>query len=145
MKVVIQRSLTSTVYINNQCYSSIDKGLVLLVSFCNDDSETDLIKMVNKITKLRIFDDEEGIMNKSVIDIKGEILSVSQFTLYADTSSGNRPSYTNVLKSEKAEKLYDKFNQLLNEKVTVKTGIFKENMKVNINNDGPVTFVLESR
>lgn len=144
MKIIIQRSLESNVIINNKIVGKIDKGLVLLVGFTNNDNEIIIDKMINKILKLRIFDDEEGIMNKSIQDINGSILSISQFTLYADTKKGNRPSYSKAMKSNEASKLYDLFNQKLKSKINVETGIFGSNMQVNITNDGPVTIILES-
>lgn len=143
MKVVVQRSLDSSVSVNNEVVGKIDKGLVLLVGFTYGDN-LDIIKyMVNKIINLRIFDDSDNIMNKNVLDIDGSILSISQFTLYADSRKGNRPSYINALKSEDAIKLYDEFNKELSKYINVETGIFGSDMKVNINNDGPVTIILE--
>ena len=143
MKVVVQRSLNSSVSVNNEVVGKIDKGLVLLVGFTYGDN-LDIIKyMVNKIVNLRIFDDSDNIMNKNVLDIDGSILSISQFTLYADSRKGNRPSYINALKSEDAIKLYDEFNKELSKYINVETGIFGSDMKVNINNDGPVTIILE--
>ena len=121
----------------------IDRGFVLLVGFHVNDSIDEIDYMIKKILKLRIFDDDNGVMNKSIIDIKGEILSISQFTLYADTKSGNRPSYMNSMKSNEAEKLYNIFNNKLRERIKVETGIFGSNMKLNITNDGPVTIILE--
>ena len=144
MKIIIQRSLESNVKINNKIVGKIDKGLVLLVGFTNNDNEVIIDKMINKILKLRIFDDEDGIMNKSIQDINGSILSISQFTLYADTKKGNRPSYSKAMKSNEASKLYDLFNEKLKKYINVETGIFGSNMKININNDGPVTIILES-
>ena len=143
MKVVVQRSLNSSVSVNNEIVGKIDKGLVLLVGFTYGDN-LDIIKyIVNKIINLRIFDDSDNIMNKNVLDIGGSILSISQFTLYADARKGNRPSYINALKSEDAIKLYDEFNKELSKYINVETGIFGSDMKVNINNDGPVTIILE--
>jgi len=143
MKVVVQRSLESSVSVNNEIVGKIDKGLVLLVGFTYGDN-LDIIKyMVNKIINLRIFDDSDNIMNKNVLDIGGSILSISQFTLYADARKGNRPSYINALKSEDAIKLYDEFNKELSKYINVETGVFGSDMKVNINNDGPVTIILE--
>ena len=97
------------------------------------------------VANLRIFDDNDGVMNKSVLDINGSILSISQFTLYADTKKGRRPSYVNALKSNDAEILYNLFNEKLKEKINVETGIFGSDMEVSITNDGPVTIVMESR
>lgn len=145
MKVLVQRSLESSVSVNNKVVGSIDKGLVLLVGFTHTDTSYDIDYLVKKVVNLRIFDDENGIMNKSILDVGGSILSVSQFTLYADTKKGNRPSYINAMGGENATKLYDKFNQKLSEYVKVEKGIFGADMKVSITNDGPVTIILESR
>lgn len=145
MRVVIQRSLNSSVSVNNKIVGSIDHGLVLLVGFTKGDNEEVINKMVKKIINLRIFDDEKGIMNKSLIDVDGSILSISQFTLYANTKKGNRPSYIEALSGTEARPLYDLFNdKLRSNKVKVETGIFGSDMKVNILNDGPVTILLES-
>ena len=145
MKVVVQRSLNSSVEVDKKIVGSISKGLVILVGFNKNDTIESLDYMINKILKLRIFDDENGIMNKSILDIDGEILSISQFTLYAETKkSGNRPSYSNAMSGSEAIKLYDKFNERLKEKVKVSTGIFGADMKVNICNDGPVTIIIEN-
>lgn len=143
MRVIVQRSLNSSVSVDNKVVGKIDRGFVLLVGFHVNDSIDEIDYMIKKILKLRVFDDDNGVMNKSIIDIKGEILSVSQFTLYADTKNGNRPSYTNSMKSNEAEKLYDIFNNKLRENIKVETGIFGSNMKLNITNDGPVTIILE--
>ena len=145
MKVVIQRVKEASVSIDNKIFNSIDNGLVVLVGFTEGDTSVDIDYCVKKISNLRIFDDENGIMNKSIIDVKGSILSISQFTLFADTKKGNRPSYINALGGEEATKLYDEFNRKLSEHVKVETGIFGADMKVNILNDGPVTILLESR
>ena len=144
MKVVVQRSLESSVSVNNKIVGSINHGLVLLVGFTNGDNEEIINKMIKKIINLRIFDDEDGVMNKSLINVGGEILSISQFTLYADTKKGNRPSYINALGGDKAEPLYNLFNEKLREYVNVETGIFGADMKVSIENNGPVTILLES-
>ena len=143
MKVVVQRSNNSSVTIDGKIHGKIDKGLVLLVSFTEGDSSKEIDWMVNKILNLRIFDDEDGIMNKSVLDINGSILSISQFTLYGDCSKGNRPSYVKALHSELSKPLYDEFNKKLSEKIHVETGIFGSDMKVNIENNGPVTIIIE--
>lgn len=144
MKVVIQRSLASHVEVDEKLVGSIDQGLVLLVGFTKGDNEKTIDLVINKILNLRIFDDENGIMNKSILDVGGSILSISQFTLYADIKKGRRPSYVNALNREEAIKLYDLFNKKLSEKINVETGIFGSDMKVNITNDGPVTIILES-
>lgn len=143
MKVVAQRSNESSVIIDGKVHGKIDKGLVLLVSFTEGDSSKEIDWMINKILNLRIFDDENGVMNKSILDVGGSILSISQFTLYGDCSKGNRPSYIKALRGELSEPLYNEFNKKLSEKIHVETGIFGSNMKVNILNDGPVTIIIE--
>ena len=145
MKVVVQRALNASVKINDKINGSIKNGLVLLVGFTYGDTTSDIDYMVNKIVNLRIFDDEFGVMNKSILDVGGAILSISQFTLYADTKKGRRPSYADALKGEEATILYDLFNQKLSEFVIVETGIFGADMKVTLTNDGPVTIIMESR
>ncbi len=143
MKVVIQRSNKSSVSIGNNYKESINFGLVLLVSFTEGDSSKTIDWMINKILNLRIFNDENDVMNKSILDVGGEILSISQFTLYANCEKGNRPSYKKALKGELATVLYDEFNQKLATQITTKTGVFGSDMLVNIENDGPVTIILE--
>lgn len=145
MKVVVQRALNASVKINEKINGRIKNGLVLLVGFTYGDTTSDIDYMVNKIVNLRIFDDEFGVMNKSILDVGGSILSISQFTLYADTKKGRRPSYADALKGEEATILYDLFNQKLSEFVIVETGIFGADMKVTLTNDGPVTIIMESR
>ena len=145
MKVVIQRSGYSNVVIDNNIYNEIAKGLVVLSCFTEGDSEEDIDYIVRKITNLRIFDDENGIMNKSIIDVGGSILSISQFTLYADTKKGNRPSYIKALNGSEAIKLYDEFNSKLNEFVNTLPGVFGADMKVSLINDGPVTIIIDSK
>lgn len=145
MRVIVQRSKNSNVVIENKVYGAIENGLVVLVGFTEGDDITDIEYAVKKIINLRIFDDEAGIMNKSVLDTKGEILSISQFTLYANTKKGNRPSYIEALSSEKAIKLYDQFNNMLREHLKVKTGVFGADMQVNIINDGPITIFIDSK
>ena len=143
MKVVVTRVKSANVKVDNKLISQIKNGLLVLVGFTQNDKESEIEYMVKKITNLRIFDDENGIMNKSIQDIKGEILSVSQFTLYGDASKGNRPSYIKALKGEEAIKLYDLFNKKLNEIINTKTGIFGAEMQVESINDGPVTIIIE--
>ena len=145
MKVVIQRSKNSSVTIDSKIYNEIPYGLVIFSCFTEGDSSEDIDYIVKKILNLRIFDDENGIMNKSILDIKGFILSISQFTLYALTKNGNRPSYIKALSGEKAIKLYDEFNQKLNNCVICKTGVFGADMQVNIVNDGPITIIIDSK
>lgn len=145
MKVVIQRSKESSVSVDNKVIGKIDRGLVVLVGFTNGDTINEINYMVNKIINLRIFDDEDGVMNKSLLDVNGSILSISQFTLYADTLKGRRPSYINALNPTDAEPLYDLFNKTLRENnINVETGSFGAEMIVNITNDGPVTIIIES-
>jgi len=143
MKVVVQRSKSSSVTVEKKVVGEINHGLVLLVSFTDKDSSKEIDWMINKILNLRIFDDENHIMNKNVLEVDGEILSISQFTLYADCTKGSRPSYKKALKSDLAKALYDEFNEKLSAQITTKTGIFGSNMLVNIENDGPVTIILE--
>lgn len=145
MRVLVQRSLQSSVSVDSKVIGSIDKGLVLLVGFTEGDNSEKIDYLVKRVLNLRIFDDEAGVMNKSILDVGGSILSISQFTLYANTKKGNRPSYINALGGEKATLLYDEFNKKLSEFIHVETGKFGADMKVNILNDGPVTILLESR
>lgn len=143
MKVVVQRSKKSSVSVSEKIVNEIDNGMVLLVSFTQGDTIDNILKMTKKIANLRIFDDEEGVMNKSILDVGGEILSISQFTLYGDTTKGNRPSYMKALNGEEAIKLYETFNEEMNKYVVTKPGIFGAEMMVNISNDGPVTLIME--
>lgn len=143
MRVLVQRSLNSSVSVDSKVVGSIENGLVLFVGFTYGDSLNEINYIVKKIVNLRIFDDENGVMNKSILDVNGSALSISQFTLYADSKKGNRPSYINALKSEEALKLYDLFNKKLGEYVDVRTGVFGADMNVNICNSGPVTILLE--
>lgn len=143
MKVVVQRSKKSSVSVDGKLVNEIDNGMVLLVSFTQGDTIDNILKMTKKIANLRIFDDENGIMNKSILDAGGEILSISQFTLYGDTTKGNRPSYMKALNGEEAIKLYEIFNEEMNKYVVTKPGIFGAEMMVNISNDGPITLIME--
>ena len=145
MKVLVQRSKQSSVKVNNKLVNSIEHGLVLLVGFTEGDTVKDIEKLAKKVVNLRIFDDEAGIMNKSILDVGGEILSISQFTLYANTAKGNRPSYIEALNGEEASKLYERFNEELNKYIMTKPGIFGADMEILITNDGPITIMLESR
>lgn len=145
MKVLIQRSKNSNVEIDNKVYNEIDKGLVVFSCFTEGDTMEDIEYIVKKVTNLRIFDDENGVMNKSIIDTGGSILSISQFTLYAETKKGNRPSYTLALPGNESIKLYDLFNEELKKIVPTVTGVFGADMVVNITNDGPVTIIIDSK
>ncbi len=143
MKVVVQRVKEASVRVKDEVVGEIGKGLVVLVSFTSGDDSKRIDYMINKLINLRIFDDEAGIMNLSVKDVGGSILSVSQFTLYADTSKGHRPSYINALNGDEASSLYDEFNQKLKKEIVVETGIFKAEMQVALINDGPITIIIE--
>lgn len=145
MRVIVQRSNKSNVLVNKKEVGSINNGMVLLVGFNVDDTIKDIEYIVNKVINLRIFDDEKGIMNLSIKDINGEILSISQFTLYGDTTNGNRPSYQNAMKGDKAIELYNEFNKRLKEYVKVEEGIFGAEMILNIQNNGPVTIIIDSK
>jgi D-tyrosyl-tRNA(Tyr) deacylase len=144
MRAVIQRSKKSKVTIDGKVNGEIDHGYVVLVGFTEGDNEAIIDKMVNKIVNLRIFEDDQGKINLSILDVNGSILSISQFTLYANCKEGRRPSFTEALNPTEATKLYDIFNEKLREYVIVETGIFGADMKVEIYNDGPVTIVLDS-
>ena len=145
MNVVVQRVNKASVSVNEEIVGKIDKGLCVLVGFTENDTIEDINYIVRKIINLRIFDDENGVMNKSVLDIDGKILSISQFTLYADTKKGNRPSYVKVLGGTEACKLYNQFNELLKENVEVETGVFGADMQVEIHNNGPVAIIIDSK
>ena len=119
--------------------------LLLLVSFTDGDNDEVIDWMVRKISNLRIFDDESGVMNLSVLDVGGKILSISQFTLYADCSKGNRPSFCNAMKSDEATKMYDYFNEVLAQDYKVEKGIFGADMKIKLLNDGPITIIMDSK
>lgn len=145
MKVVVQRSKHSSVSVDNKLINEIDSGLVLLVGIHKDDKEEDIEYLAKKVLNLRIFDDESGVMNKSILESGGSILSISQFTLQADTTKGNRPSYINAMNGENAIRLYELFNSKLKEYVKTYPGVFGAEMEVNILNDGPVTIILDSK
>ena len=146
MKVVIQRSNEASVKVKDKIVGKIDKGLVVWVGCTYGDTIKEIKYLANKIVNLRIFDDENGIMNKSIKDVGGSILSVSQFTLYADASKGNRPSYINALKESEARILNDIFNDELKKLgIKVETGIFREDMIVSITNIGPTTIIIEKK
>lgn len=143
MRIVVQRVKHASVTVEGKVVGSIAHGLLLFVGFTEGDDTEKINYMVNKVINLRIFDDNNGVMNVNVQDVDGSILSVSQFTLYADARKGNRPSYIEALKGEEAIKLYDEFNQKLKEKIKTETGIFGADMKVELVNDGPITILLE--
>ncbi|MEG0799131.1 MAG: D-aminoacyl-tRNA deacylase [Bacilli bacterium] len=145
MRVLLQRSTSSYVSISNKVEGKIDKGLVIFVAFTLGDNTSIINKMVSKIINLRIFDDEKGLMNYSLLDTNGEILSISQFTLYSNCIKGRRPSFASALEYNKAKLLYDEFNAcLVKYNIKVSLGKFGSNMNVSINNSGPVTILLDS-
>jgi len=144
MKIILQKVKKASVSVDNKVVGSIDKGYCLLVGVHKDSTEEDAKYLAKKVAQARLFEDENDKINLSLKDVGGSILSVSQFTLYADTKKGNRPSFTSAAGAEKANELYEKFNEFLREEgVTVETGIFQTMMEVNIVNDGPVTIVYE--
>ena len=145
MKIVIQRVKRAQVSIDQQLHSSIGQGLLLLVGVGPDDSQEDMDYAVRKIVNMRIFSDAEGKMNLSIKDIAGEILSISQFTLHADTKKGNRPAFVKATPQEMASNFYDAFNLALQQEVLTRTGIFGADMQVELVNDGPVTIILDTK
>ena len=146
MKVVLQRSGPATVKVNGEVTGSIEKGYVLLVGITHDDTIEDAKYIASKIANLRLWEDDDGKMNHSILEIGGDILSVSQFTLYANTSKGRRPSFIEAARPEQAEGLWETFNELLEQEgLKVETGIFGAMMDVSLVNDGPVTIIIESK
>ena len=145
MKIVIQRVSQASVTIDGKIAGAIQQGLLLLVGICPEDGQEDIEYAVRKISQMRIFSDDADKMNLSVQDVGGQILSISQFTLYADTKKGNRPAFTGAARPDLATALYDQFNQKLAQTVPVQTGEFGADMKVSLVNDGPVTIVLDTK
>lgn len=146
MRILVQRCLKSSVSVHNKVVGAIDYGLVAFVGFTTQDTVEDIDYLIDKMLHLRIFDDENGVMNLSLLDVKGSILSISQFTLYADARKGRRPSYSQALKSKEAKALYDIFHERLKQQgVLFESGIFGADMDVSMINHGPVTILLESR
>ena len=147
MKLVIQRVNESNVKIDNKIKAEIGKGLLILIGISKDDTQTDAEWLVDKVLNIRIFDDSKGIMNKCIVDIQGEILIISQFTLMALTKKGNRPSYIKSASRKIAIPLYNYFIELLESKIKnrVKSGVFGADMKVSLINDGPVTIIIDSK
>ena len=147
MKVVIQRVTRASVTIEQQLFSSINKGMLILVGIQADDTDEDINWLSSKIVNLRIFDDENGVVNKSILDSGGEILAVSQFTLMARTKKGNRPSYIDAAPPAISVPLYEKFVATLSQELhkEVQTGQFGADMKVELINDGPVTIIIDSK
>ncbi len=146
MKVVVQRVRSASVRVGKQTVGKIEKGLVLLVGVAESDSEIDIEFVANKCTELRIFQDDQQKMNLSLLDVEGEILSISQFTLLGDTKKGRRPSFIKAANPEKADKYYQYFNQVLSRRgIHVEKGVFGAMMDVELINDGPVTLIVESK
>lgn len=147
MRVVIQRVSKSSVEISGKIHSSIQKGLVVLVGIVESDTKEDIEWLTRKILNLRVFSDEKGIMNNSLLDNDGELLVISQFTLHASTKKGNRPSYIAAAKPEIAIPIYEQFVSSLQQSMqkNVKTGVFGADMKISLINDGPVTIVIDSK
>lgn len=144
MKVVVQKVLNASVVVNKEEVGKINSGLLIFVGFTHNDNIYNIKYIVNKIVNLRVFEDSNNVMNLSALELNKELLVVSQFTLYADTSKGNRPSYINSLKHEEASVLYDLFvEKLKKSNLKVETGIFRSDMKVNLINDGPTTIIIE--
>jgi len=146
MRAIVQRVSSSKVSVDNETAGSINKGLMVLLGVGRDDTRQDLEYLADKIVNLRIFEDENKKMNLSVLDVNGELLVVSQFTLYADCRKGNRPSFTDAAPPEMANKLYVEFVEYIRNKypLKVETGVFQAEMLVEIHNDGPVTIFLDS-
>ena len=146
MRVVLQRVSHASVTVEEKVIGKIQRGFLLLVGVTHDDAKEDMEYLVRKIVQMRIFEDEEGKLNRSIQDIGGEILSVSQFTLYADTKKGNRPSFSKAAPGDVALEMFEQFNGLLRDTgIPVETGQFGADMKVELLNDGPVTILLDSK
>lgn len=145
MRVVVQRAINASCVVNGEITGKIDKGFMILVGFTNGDSETDIKLLAKKVVGLRVFEDEAGKMNLGLKDVSGEILAISQFTLYADCKKGNRPSFTDAMNYQKANEMFlDFVKELRAYDMKVETGVFGADMKINFVNDGPVTIILDS-
>lgn len=145
MRIVLTTVLSASIVIDQKVYSSINHGYCLLVGFTHDDNESIVDKMIDKMLSLRVFMDDKGLTNLSIYDVKGEIMTVSQFTLYADLAKGRRPSFINAMRPENAEALYGYFNEQVTKKFgPIATGVFGADMKVSSINDGPFTVLLDS-
>lgn len=144
MRVTCQRVEKAVCRVEGRSVGSIEKGLLIFVGFSLDDEDEKLRAMAKKIAFARLFEDENGKMNLSVMDVKGSVLSISQFTLYGDTRKGNRPSYDKAAKADVAKDFYERFNTYLQEWVPIATGVFQADMKIEAHNDGPVTLWYEN-
>ena len=146
MRIIVQNVTRASCEVNQKIVGSISRGFCLFVGFTNGDNKEVVNKMANKLLSLRLFDDENGKTNLSLKDVNGEILSISQFTLYASVKDGRRPSFVNALNPKEASELYDYFNQCLKDAgYKVETGIFGAMMKIDLVNDGPFTTILDSK
>lgn len=147
MKIVIQRVSKASVTIEDKKVASIDHGLLILLGIVTEDTQEDITWLTNKIANLRIFEDEQGVMNKSLLDTNGDVIVVSQFTLQASTKKGNRPSYIKAARPEVAIPLYQAFNKTLETVLSkpIQTGVFGADMQVELLNDGPVTIIIDSK
>lgn len=145
MRVLVSRVKRASVEVEGKITGKCEEGLLILSCFQEGDSQKEIEYLAKKCANLRIFDDENGVMNKSVIDSKGTVLSISQFTLYADTSKGNRPSYIRALKGDSAKVLYEKFNEELSKYVYTETGVFGADMQITAEHDGPINIIIDSK
>lgn len=147
MRAVIQRVLQAKVHIDRKLYAQIGQGLLVFIGIEDEDNDEDIEWLIGKINRLRVFNDENGIMNLSISQLKGEILLISQFTLHASTKKGNRPSYIKASKPEIAIPIYNNFVNKLNQEtnISVKTGVFGADMQIELINDGPVTIIIDTK
>ncbi len=145
MRVLVSRVKRASVEVEGKITGKCEEGLLILSCFQEGDSQKEIEYLAKKCANLRIFDDENGVMNKSVIDSKGTVLSISQFTLYADASKGNRPSYIRALKGDSAKVLYEKFNEELSKYVYTETGVFGADMQITAEHDGPINIIIDSK
>lgn len=145
MRVVVSRVKNAHVDVDGKTVGKCEQGLLILSCFTEGDGQKEIEYLAKKCANLRIFDDENGVMNKSILDVGGSILSISQFTLYADASKGNRPSYIKALGGEASSKLFDDFNKELNSYIHTETGIFGADMQITAHHDGPITIIIDSK
>ncbi len=146
MRVVVQRAIDGECIVQNEVVGRIDSGFVLLVGFTHTDTKEIVDKMAQKISKLRVFEDEQHKLNKNIFDVQGSILAISQFTLYADTSHGNRPGFTEAMAYKEANQLFLYFVEYLKQmKIPIEKGVFGADMKIKFTNDGPITILLDSK